>query len=137
MIEQVKEYLVNKYQLEINKFNDLKQQIDVLEKEILEDDSEKKYQENINSLNKKYSLFKRNSKEYKKEKQDFEDEYHESLLKFKEIHDKCKILRSEASKIDIYGLQRKLERVNNSTELKDLKLTEETALEVLSGEREL
>ena len=137
MIEQVKEYLVNKYQLEINKFNDLKQQIDVLEKEILEDDSEKRYQENINSLNKKYSLFKRNSKEYKKEKQDFEDEYHESLLKFKEIHDKCKILRSESSKIDIYGLQRKLERVNNSTELKDLKLTEETALEVLSGEREL
>lgn len=137
MLEQVKDYLINKYQTDIDKFNELVEQINVIEQQMLEDDCETKYQENIKNLNKKYSLFKRNSKEYKKEKEDFEEEYHEELLIFKELYDKCLSLRSEASKIDIYGIQRKLNNVKNSTDLKDLKLTEETAQEVLMGERDI
>lgn len=137
MLEQVKQYLIDKYNLEINKFNDLKDQIDKLEKDILEDNPNEKYRSAISMLNKKYSFFKKGSKEYKKEKSKLDADYHNSLLLFKQTYDDYTNMRKEASKIDIYGLQRKLNRVQNCTDLKDLNLTEETASKVLMGELEI
>lgn len=136
MLEQVQEYLRNKYEAEINRYNTLKAEMDDLEKKIAEDDSEKRYQSDIKSLNKKYSFFNR-GKEYKKEKKQIEDGYHNELLKFKEIYDNYLKIRHEVIKIDYYGRKKRLEKVNKSKSLKDLRLNDQTARLVLEGKRDI
>ena len=135
MFEQLREYLKNEYNQEMAKFENLKQQMEELENELKVDDSEELYQTNLKALNKKFGLFKKGSKEYKEELYKIQSEYFEKLKEFEAKHDHYLELKKEASMINIYVIQKKLERLNNANTLEDLKLTEEDALQIISGER--
>lgn len=135
MFEQLREYLKNEYNNEMNTFESLKAQMEEIENNLKEDDSEAIYQDNIKALNKKFNIFKRNSKEYKSELNKIQEEYFEKLKDFEAKHDHYLSLKKEASMINIYVIQKKLERLNNATSLEDLKLTEEDATKIITGER--
>ena len=135
MIEQVKEFLTDKYNLELEKYNNLKQEMDELENEFKSDDSESVYQESLKNLNKKYGLFKR-GKDYKEELNTLRLNYNEQLKQFQEKYNHYVDLKNEASKINVYIIQKKLEQLMNANTLEDLKLTEERATRILSGEEQ-
>ena len=135
MFEQLREYLKNEYNSEMSKFDDLKNQMEELEDNLKNDDSEALYQDSLKSLNKKYGLFKRNSKEYKEELLKLQTDYYEKLKVFEENHNHYLDLKKEASMINIYVIQKKLERLNNANSLEDLRLTEDDAAKIMSGER--
>ena len=133
MFEQVSEVLRNDYTTEMNKFDELKNQISAYEEQFRTDKSEANYQRDIKFLNKKYNIFKR-GKEYKKELEDIQKEYYEKLNQFEEDRKKYIDLKNEAAKINVYVIQKKLEQLNNAKSLEDLHMTEEDAVRVLSGE---
>ena len=84
----------------------------------------------------KYKKLKKNSPEYNEELGKINSLYNQGLLDFKRTYDKYSELRKQASKIDIYGYTRKITRVENATDLKDLKIDEEKASQIISGEVE-
>ena len=90
---------------------------------------------NIKALNKRYGIFKKGSKQYKEELSNIQNEYYEELKKFEQDHNHYLELSREASKINVYVIQKKLEQLMNANSLEDLKLTEEQATQILSGER--
>ena len=132
MFEQVKTILSNDYNTEMNKFNDLKSQMTVIEENLKQDTSEEEYQNSIAELNKKYGIFKR-GKEYKNELKQLQEEYYEKLKQFEEEHTRYIELKNEAAKINIYIIQKKLEQLNNANSLEDLKMTEEDAVRIING----
>lgn len=135
MFEQLRDYLKNEYNDEMSKFDNLKSQMEELENNLKVDDSEALYQDSLKALNKKFNIFKRGSKEYKDELFKIQSEYFNKLKVFEEEHDKYLDLKKEASQINIYVIQKKLERLNNANSLEDLKLNEDDALKIMSGER--
>lgn len=135
MFEQLREYLRSNYNEEMARFEELKGKMEELENELKIDDSEVIYQDGIKALNKKFGLFKRGSKEYKQELLKLQTEYYEKLKLFEENHNKYLDLKKEASMINIYVIQKKLERLNNANSLEDLKLTEDDATKIMTGER--
>lgn len=132
MLEQVKHILLTKYDAEIEKYDVLKKQVIELEDMIAADNAEEVYKENLKKLKK--AKLKKNSDEYKEELRNIELAYEQSLIDFKKTHDKYIDIKTEMSKIDIYGFQRKKLRVENAKELKDLKLDEARAYKIISGE---
>lgn len=135
MFEQLREYLKNNYNQEMARFEDLKEKMEELENNLKIDDSETLYQDDLKALNKKFGLFKRGTKEYKQELLKLQTEYYEKLKKFEEDHNNYLELKKEASMINIYVIQKKIERLNNANSLEDLRLTEEDATKIMSGER--
>lgn len=131
MFEQVKEILDEKYKSEIARFDELKKEVDVLEQQMKDDNTEEEYQNALKNLNKEYGLFKR-GKEYKEKLNELKSNYFEKLKEFERIHNNYIDLKSEASRINVYVLQKKLEQLNNAEELKDLKLTEEEAQKIIN-----
>lgn len=131
MFEQVKEILDEKYKSEIARFDELKKEVDVLEQQMKDDNTEEEYQNALKNLNKEYGLFKR-GKEYKEKLNELKSNYFEKLKGFERIHNNYIDLKSEASRINVYVLQKKLEQLNNAEELKDLKLTEEEAQKIIN-----
>ena len=135
MFEQLREYLKKGFNEEMNKFEDLKSQMEDLENNLKQDDSEALYRDDIKALNKKYNIFQRNSKNYKADLNKIQSEYFEKLKEFEKNHNNYLELKKEASMINIYVIQKKLERLNNANSLEDLKLTEDDALKIINGER--
>lgn len=131
MFEQVKEILDEKYKSEIARFDELKKEVDALEQQMKDDNTEEEYQNALKNLNKEYGLFKR-GKEYKEKLNELKSNYFEKLKGFERIHNNYIDLKSEASRINVYVLQKKLEQLNNAEELKDLKLTEEEAQKIIN-----
>ena len=127
MLEQYKQVFTKKYNNEIEKFNNLKSQIDEYEKVMREDKSEDEYKLAQVELKKKYGLFKR-GKKYKEEATKLKKDYLEKLRKYKKTCDECSEIKREAAKISVYNIQKKLEQLMNANSLEDLRLTEETAL---------
>lgn len=136
MFEQLKEYLQSKYDNEMAEFNAIKSQMDEIENALKEDDSEARYQDSIKMLNKKYGLFKKGSKQYKEELEGIQAEYYEKLKEFEQTHNQYLELNKELSKRNVYIIQKKLEQLMNAQTLQDLKLTEEQATKILSGEEQ-
>lgn len=134
MLEQVKQVLIERYKQKIEEYEVIKNQIIDLEDKILNDNSESNYKQDLQNLKK--AKLKKKSEEYQKQFQNIENSYKKSLLDFREIHDQYSELRRKASLIDIYGYTRKMTMVENATELKDIKLDEEKATKILSGELE-
>ena len=133
MFEQVSEVLRNDYTTEMNKFDELKNQINAYEEQFRTDKSEADYQRDIKYLNKKYNVFKR-GKEYKAELEKIQKEYYEKLQQYEEDHKKYVELKNEAAKINVYVIQKKLEQLNNAKSLEDLHMTEEDAVRIINGE---
>ena len=136
MFEQLKEYLKAKYDNEMAEFDAIKSQMDEIENTLKEDDSEARYQDSIKMLNKKYGLFKKGSKQYKEELEGIQAEYYEKLKEFEQTHNQYLELNKELSKRNVYIIQKKLEQLMNAQTLQDLKLTEEQATKILSGEEQ-
>lgn len=134
MLEQVKQILINKYDSEIEKYENLKNQVIELEDIIEADNSEDIYKEDLKNFKK--SKFKKNSEEYNSNLKEIELKYEQSLINFKNTYDKYIELKSQMAKIDIYGFQRKKIRVEGAEDLKDLKLDEEKATKIINGEIE-
>lgn len=134
MLEQVKEVLIEKYNKQKEDADLLKKQIDEIGGIILSDNSEEVYKNNLKGL--KAKKLKKNSPEYNAELNKINSIYNQGLLDFKVNHDKYLELRKKYSMIDIYGINRKITRVENATSLEDLKLDEEKAAKILSGELE-
>lgn len=134
MLEQVKQILIEKYKQKIEEYEVIKNEIIELENKILNDNSENNYKEDLKNLRK--SKLKKKSDEYKTQLENIENIYKKSLLDFKEVHEKYSELRRRASLVDIYGYTRKMTMVENAKELKDIKLDEEKATKILSGELE-
>ena len=132
MLEQVKQILLNKYDSEIERYDVLKTQIIELEDMIAADNSEDVYKENLKMLKK--AKLKKHSDEYNEKLKDIEMTYEQALIDFKKTYDKYKELKTELSRIDIYGFQRKKLMVENAKELKDLKIDEAKAYKIISGE---
>lgn len=133
MFEQVKKIIENDYNFEIQKFNDLKEKIKVKEEQIKNDDSEKEYQNKLASLKKKYNMFSRMSKksDYQKELNAIQVEYNKKLKEFEALYDEYTNLRREATKINIYAINQKLERLQKANSLEDLKMSEEEAQKII------
>jgi hypothetical protein len=131
MFEQVKEILDEKYKSEIARFDELKNEVDALEQQMKEDNTEEEYQNSIKELNKEYGIFKR-GKEYKEKLNKLKADYFEKLKDFEKIHNNYIDLKNEASKINVYILQKKIEQLNNAEELKDLKITESEAQKIIN-----
>jgi hypothetical protein len=131
MFEQVKEILDEKYKSEIARFDELKNEVDALEQQMKEDNTEEEYQNSIKELNKEYGIFKR-GKEYKEKLNKLKVDYFEKLKDFEKIHNNYIDLKNEASKINVYILQKKIEQLNNAEELKDLKITESEAQKIIN-----
>lgn len=132
MLEQVKTILIANYNKKIEEFEVIKNELVEVEKIIMEDNSEDQYKENLKQL--KYKKLKKKSPEYIEELDKINSLYNQSLLDFKRTYEKYSELRKQAAKIDIYGYTRKITRVENATELKDLKIDEEKASKIISGE---
>lgn len=132
MFEQVKLILTTQYQNEINRFDELKKEIEDIEYKMKDETSEIEYKEALKELNKKYSLFKRHGKQYKEELKKIQSKYYKELKSFKNLHDKYVDLRREASLINIYVIQKKLEQLNNANSLEDIRMTEEEANKIIS-----
>jgi len=132
MLEQVKQILLNKYDSEIERYDVLKTQVIELEDMIAADNSEDVYKENLKMLKK--AKLKKHSDEYNEKLKDIEMTYEQALIDFKKTYDKYIELKTEMSKIDIYGFQRKKLRVENAKELKDLKIDEAKAYKIVTGE---
>jgi hypothetical protein len=131
MFEQVKEILDEKYKSEIARFDELKNEVDALEQQMKEDNTEEEYQNSIKELNKEYGIFKR-GKEYKEKLNKLKVDYFEKLKEFETIHNSYIDLKNEASKINVYILQKKIEQLNNAEDLKDLKITESEAQKIIN-----
>lgn len=134
MIEQLKIILLEKYNSKIEEYNNIKNIIIELEVAIANDNSEEVYKENLKELKKK--KLKKNSLEYTEEYNKINEEYNKKVFDFKDIYNKYTEYRRTASLIDIYGFQRKIEKVSNAKELQDLNIDEEKATKILSGEVE-
>lgn len=132
MFNQVKQFLIQDYTNQVANYDLLKAQLDELEQEIKNDTSEQDYLEKEKEIKQKYGIFKR-GKQYKKELQDLMLEYDKKLKEFEKTYNKYLDIRSQASKINIYAIQKKIEQINNATSLEDLKLTEEEASKLISG----
>ena len=132
MFEQVKPILEQKYNSEMTKFEELKQQIEEYEDKFKNDTSEKDYQENLKFLNKSYGLFKKGSKEYKEELNNLMLEYNQKLEQFNTDYNDYIELKNQAAKINVYVIQKKLEQLMNANSLEDLKMSEEEATRILS-----
>lgn len=131
MFEQLKILLTDEYKAELSRFEDLKNQIEDLEVEMQSDKSEEEYQKNLKELNKKYGIFRNTKKEYKQKLADLQISYQEKLLQFQKIYDHYKDLKAEASHINIYGIQKKLDQLNIAKSLEDLRMTEEEAAKII------
>lgn len=132
MLEQVKQVLLSKYDSEIERYDVLKTQVIELEDMIAADNSEEVYKDNLKMLKK--AKLKKHSDEYNEKLKDIEMTYEQALIDFKKTYDKYIELKTEMSKIDIYGFQRKKLRVENAKELKDLKIDEAKAYKIVTGE---
>lgn len=132
MLEQVKQILINKYDSEIEKYENLKTQVIELEDIIEADNAEDIYKEDLKNFKK--AKLKKNSEEYHSQLKEIEIKYEQSLINFKNTYDKYIKLKSQMAKIDIYGFQRKKLRVEGAEDLKDLKLDEEKASKIINGE---
>lgn len=135
MFEQLSEYLRNEYNQEMMKFENLKAQMEELENELKVDDSEELYKADLKALKKRFGVFKRNSKDYKEELHKIQSDYYKKLNEFEVKYNQYLEFKKEASMINIYVIQKKLERLNNAKSLEELKLTEDDALKIMSGER--
>ena len=132
MLEQVKQILLNKYESEMARYDVLKTQVIELEDMIAADNSEEVYKENLKMLKK--AKLKKHSDEYNQKLKDIEMTYEQALIDFKTTYDKYIELKTEISRIDIYGYQRKKLMVENAKELKDLKIDEAKAYKIVTGE---
>lgn len=132
MIDQVKQILLAKYDADIEMYNILKSQVMDMENMIAADNSEENYNNNLKEL-KKMKL-KKNSEEYKEKLKEIEMSYEQALIEFKKTYDKYNDLKKQMTRIDVYRIQRNQLRVENARELKDLRLDEETAYKIISGE---
>ena len=130
MFEQVKTILIQKYKAELEHFDELKVKVEEMEEEMKDDTSEQEYQNSLKELNKKYGLFKR-GKQYKKELLELQLSYQEKLNQFKTNYENYLEIKREASLINIYGIQKKLDQLNVANSLKDLKMTEEEATKII------
>ena len=145
MFEQVKSILINQYNVELERFEELRKKIEELEEQMQDDHSEEQYQNDLKKLNKKYGLFHNQKKEYKKELNvsiqakiinllnELQENYFKQLKDFETLHENYIELRNEASKIDIYGIQKKLDQAKLARGLADLRLTEEEAEEIVKN----
>lgn len=133
MFEQYKMLMTEEYKSELTRFENLKNQIEELEVEMQSDKSEEEYQKNLKDLNKKYGLFRNHNKEYKEELISLQSSYQEKIVEFQKKYDHYLDLKSDASRINIYGIQKKLDQLNVAKSLEDLRLTEEEAAEIIQG----
>lgn len=132
LIDNIKQVLFQRYNVKIEEYNKLKEKVEQIENEIVADNSKDVYEENLRNL-KKMKL-KKNSPEYKEQLDQIETDYKNSLLKFEENYNNYMELRRQISMIDIYGYTRKIARVKNAKDIRDLNLDEEKANKLLSGE---
>lgn len=132
MFEQVKPILEKKYNSEMTRFDELKQQLEQYEEKFKNDTSEDEYKSNLKALNKRYGLFKRGSKQYKDELNNLMIEYNEKLKQFEEDYKQYVDIKNQAAKINVYVIQKKLEQLMNANDLKDLKMSEEEATRIIS-----
>lgn len=134
MFEQVKSILIANYNQKIAEFEAIKKELEEVEKVIMNDDSEDKYKVALKDL--KSRKLKKNSEEYKNELAKINSAYNKGLLTFEATYEKYAELRKKVSKIDIYGYNRKITRVENAKSLEELKIDEEKASKIISGELE-
>ena len=125
MLEQLKQILLEKYDKNINEYEELKKQVIEIEDMISNDKSEQTYKDNLRMLKK--AKLKKGSPEYNEKVEQIETEYEQALIDFKKTYDEYVNCKTKMTKIDIYGFQRKKLRVENAKELKDLKLDEANA----------
>lgn len=134
MFEQVRDILIANYNQKIAEFEATKKELEAVEKVIMDDDSEDRYKAALKEL--KQRKLKKGSEEYKTELSKIENAYNKSLLAFEDAYNKYAELRKKVSMIDIYGYNRKITRVENAKSLEDLKIDEERAKKIISGELE-
>lgn len=132
MLEQIKQILIEKYDSKIAEYESLKAQVIKFEDKIEADNAEEIYKEDLKNLKK--AKLKKKSEEYKSKLKEIELKYEQSLIEFKKLYDEYIDLKNAMAKIDIYGFQRKKIRVEGAEDLKDLKLDEEKATKIISGE---
>lgn len=134
MLDQIKQLLLEKYDRNINEYEELKRQAIEIEDMISKDSSEETYKNNLKMLKK--AKLKKNSPEYNEKVKEIETTYEQALLDFKRTYDEYVDCKTKMAKIDIYGFQRKKLRVENAKELKDLQLDEAKAYKIITGELE-
>lgn len=133
MFEQVKIILNDRYQSQIDRFNELKKEIEEIELNMRDKTSEVEYNNALKELNKKYGLFKRGKKEYKDALLAIQNKYFLELKEFEKMRDKYYDLVKECSSINLLFLQKKLEQLKNANSLQDIKMSEEEAQEIING----
>ena len=133
MFEQVKIILNDRYQSQIDRFNELKKEIEEIEFNMRDKTSEVEYNNALKELNKKYGLFKRGKKEYKDALLDIQNKYFLELKEFEKMRDKYYDLVKECSSINLLFLQKKLDQLKNANSLQDIKMSEEEAQEINNG----
>lgn len=134
MLDQIKQLLLEKYDRNINEYEELKRQAIEIEDMISKDSSEETYKNNLKMLKK--AKLKKNSPEYNEKVKEIETTYEQALIDFKKTYDEYVDCKTKMAKIDIYGFQRKKLRVENAKELKDLQLDEAKAYKIITGELE-
>lgn len=134
MLDQIKQLLLEKYDRNINEYEELKRQAIEIEDMISKDSSEETYKNNLKMLKK--AKLKKNSSEYNEKVKEIETTYEQALIDFKKTYDEYVDCKTKMAKIDIYGFQRKKLRVENAKELKDLQLDEAKAYKIITGELE-
>lgn len=134
MFEQVRNILVANYNKKIAEYDAIKKDLDILEDVIMKDSTEEKYKDALKEL--KAKKLKKNSDEYKRELDKINSDYNKGLLAFEKTYNKYSELRKKIGMIDVYGYNRKITRVENAGSLEELKIDEERAAKILSGELE-
>lgn len=132
MFEQVKIILEEQYKQTLNTYDTLKLQAEDYEKQFENDQTEDEYQASLKSLNKEYGLFKR-GKEYKEKLNNLQKDYFEKLKKFKEDYEQYIELKKQMATLNVIAVQKKLDNLMKATSLKDIRMSEKEAEELITN----
>lgn len=135
MIEIIKNSIISKLNDELDEYNASLNRLKEMEEKIINDNSEKEYQEKLKNLKKSYGfrkVFNRQlKKQYKQELEQINEEYEENLKDFKLFYDEYESLKTMLSKWNIYKVKKQLDDIPSYTKLKEFKLSYEEIVNIL------
>ncbi|MDD3453122.1 MAG: hypothetical protein PHN42_02450 [Bacilli bacterium] len=133
MINEIKKVLLRPFNEKMDEYREYMSMFNSFEQQILLDDSEKIYNNDLKELKKKYKNPKGDLKqEYEKELHKIMVEYKKKLDLFNLNKEKYDEMKKKLATWNVYELKKQMEKINLADSLKDLDLTIEQAKNICS-----
>ena len=127
MLNEIKRVLIKPFNDELNEYREYKIKFEELQDIIINDSCEKDYALKKQKLKEEKNLTK---EEILNKKQELMKEYKEQLDLFNKKLDEYNVMKSKLASWNVYELQTKMEKINESKNLDELGLTIDQAREI-------